>query len=95
MRNVGLNGKPALLAALQNTVRDFEVRFEVREKVFETELGAVAGRLAGLETAAAGEKERLDRLQQISGLSMLDVERKMEITDEELNNILLTNRFRN
>ena len=52
----------------KNTVRDFEVRFEVREKVFETELKTVANKIDSIENLLLREKERLDKLQQISGV---------------------------
>ena len=70
----------------KNTVRDFEVRFEVREKVFETEFKALTKKMDTIENLLLKEKERLDKLQQISGLSMIDVERKIDLKDEEVDN---------
>ena len=68
----------------KNTVRDFEVRFEVREKVFQTEIKTLAHKMDSIENLLLKEKERLDKLQQVSGLSMIDVERKIDLKDEEV-----------
>ena len=68
----------------KNNVRDFEARFEVREKVFDTEIRTFSQRLAGMENVLMKEKERLDKLQQMSGMTMIDVERKLESKDEEV-----------
>ena len=62
----------------KNTVRDFETRFEVREKVFQTELKTLTNKMDSVENILLKEKERLDKLQQISGMSMMDVERKLD-----------------
>ena len=68
----------------KNTVRDFETRFEVREKVFQTELKTLTNKMDSVEDILLKEKERLDKLQQISGMSMMDVERKLDEKDEEV-----------
>jgi len=68
----------------KNTVRDFETRFEVREKVFQTELKTLTNKMDSVEDILLKEKERLDKLQQISGMSMMDVERKFDEKDEEV-----------
>ena len=68
----------------KNTVRDFETRFEVREKVFQTELKTLTNKMDSVENILLKEKERLDKLQQISGMSMMDVERKLDEKDEEV-----------
>ena len=67
----------------RNTTRDFETRFEVREKVFQTELKTLTHKIDSIEDILFKEKERLDKLQQISGMSMMDVERKLDEKDEE------------
>ena len=67
----------------RNTTRDFESRFEVREKVFQTELKTLTHKIDSIEDILFKEKERLDKLQQISGMSMMDVERKLDEKDEE------------
>ena len=67
----------------RNTTRDFESRFEVREKVFQTELKTLTNKIDSIEDILFKEKERLDKLQQISGMSMMDVERKLDEKDEE------------
>ena len=76
--------KEHLANVSRNTVRDFEVRFEVRGKVFETELKTVTRKIESIENLLLREKEKLDKLQQISGLSMIDVERKIDLKDEEV-----------
>jgi hypothetical protein len=68
----------------KNTVREFEVRFEVREKVFDTEIKSFCQKMDGIEDLLMKEKERLDQLQQMSGMTMIDVERKLESKDEEV-----------
>ena len=67
----------------RNTTRDFETRFEVREKVFQTELKTLTHKIDSIEDILFKEKERLDKLQQISGMSMMDVEKKLDEKDEE------------
>ena len=68
----------------KNTVRDFEVRFEVREKLFDTEIKTFSKKQTDIENLLIREKERLDQLQQMSGMTLIDVERKLQSNDEEV-----------
>ena len=57
---------------------------EARESMFGSELRALRDKLERLENGLLTERERLDQLQQISGLSLIDVERKLDLKDEEV-----------
>ena len=68
------------LAVSHNTVSDSEKR----GKVLDTELRALTNKVERMENLLLTERERVDHLQQISGLSMIDVERKMDLKEEEV-----------
>ena len=68
----------------KNTVRDFEVRFQVREKLFDTEIKTFSQKMNEIENLLVREKERLDQLQQMSGLTLMDVEKKLQSNDDDV-----------
>ena len=68
----------------QNILKDIEGRIEARESMFGTQLRGLTNKLERLENSLLTERERLDQLQQVSGLSLIDVERKLDLKDEEV-----------
>ena len=67
-----------------NILREVEGRIEARESMFGSELRVLTNKLERLENSLLTERERLDQLQQVSGLSLSDVERKLDLKDEEV-----------
>ena len=71
-------------AISQNILKEVEGRIEARESMFGSEVRVLTNKLERLENSLLTERERLDQLQQVSGLSLIDVERKLDLKDEEV-----------
>lgn len=67
-----------------NILKEVQARFDARESMFGSELRSLRVKLERLENGLLTERERLDQLQQISGLSLIDVEKKFDLKDEEV-----------
>ena len=76
--------KEYLTDVSKETMKDYKARFEVRDKAFESQIKSVHIRLNEIENGLQSEKDRLNSLQQLSGLTLNEVDRKFETRNEEV-----------